>query len=446
MAKAAVLNVDVIANVQNAVNAFEQLRGKASGSVDLMRGAAMAAGAGIAAELGVATKAAMDHEQHTAKLAQVYKTAGLSGEDYRKALEHVEATTRRTGQSTDDSIDAYTKLVTATHDSAQANKELALAQDLAAYKGTSVAQAADAINRASQGNTRALKAMGIATTDAAGNALSATEVLDALSKAVAGQADAMGDTAAGKMARYKESLEQVQVKIGDAVLPALQKMLDLVQPLFDWLSKNTGVLNVLVPILAGLAAVIVTITTVTKIWTIAQAALDVVLNANPISLIVIAIAALVAGVIVAYEKVKWFHDAVDGLFKIITGLASWIMNNWRLVVGVMLGPLGFLILNWQKVVDIVQKVLDVLGKIKDAASNAIGWLGKVPGLSMAGGAISWVGGHLPFGLSATAAAPATFAQIVIQVAPGDAFPEAVYRALKTYQRRHVRPELAPFFG
>ena len=444
MAKAAILNVDVVANVEKAVNAFEQLRGKASGSVDLMRGAAMAAGGAITAELGVATKAAMDHEQHTAKLAQTYKTIGLSAEDYRKNLEHVEASTRRTGQSTDDSIDAYTKLVTATHDSAKAQQELALAQDLAAFKGTSVASAANAINLATQGNTRALKAMGLATTDASGKALDATTVLDTLSKAVSGQADAMGDTAAGKMARYKESLEQVQVKIGDAVLPALQKMLDLVQPLFDWLSKNTGVLNVLVPILGGLAAVLVTVTTVTKIWTIAQAALDVVLNANPISLIVIAIAALVAGVIVAYEKVKWFHDAVNTLFGVITGLANWIMSNWRLVVGVMLGPLGFLILNWQKVEDAIKRVLDVLGKIKDAASSAIGWLGKLPGAGALGGIL----GHLPFGLAAPpgASGMVTVANVVIQVAPGDSFPEAVYRGLKLYQRRHVRPELAPLFG
>lgn len=48
----------------------------------------------------------------------------------------------------------------------------------------------------------------------------------------------------------------------------------------------------------------------TKAWTIAQAALDVVMDANPIGLIVIAIAALVAGLILAWKNSSTFRDAL----------------------------------------------------------------------------------------------------------------------------------------
>ena len=88
------------------------------------------------------------------------------------SLEEIETGLRETGQSTEDNITAYTKLVTVTHDTAKAHSELATAEDLAAFKGVSVTDAADAINNATQGNTQALKEMGIATTDAAGKALS----------------------------------------------------------------------------------------------------------------------------------------------------------------------------------------------------------------------------------------------------------------------------------
>ena len=49
----------------------------------------------------------------------------------------------------------------------------------------------------------------------------------------------------------------------------------------------------------------------TRVWTGVQAALDVVMDANPIMLVVIAIAALVAGVIYAYTHFQTFRDAVN---------------------------------------------------------------------------------------------------------------------------------------
>jgi hypothetical protein len=57
----------------------------------------------------------------------------------------------------------------------------------------------------------------------------------------------------------------------------------------------------------------------TKIWEGAQAALDVVMDANPISLVVLAIAGLVAGFIAAYTYCKPFRDIVDDIGHDIGG-------------------------------------------------------------------------------------------------------------------------------
>ncbi|WP_433357816.1 hypothetical protein ACQP25_44470 (plasmid) [Microtetraspora malaysiensis] len=65
----------------------------------------------------------------------------------------------------------------------------------------------------------------------------------------------------------------------------------------------------------------------TTAWTAAQTALNFVLNANPIGLIVLAIAALVAGVIWAYNNVGWFRDLCNAAFKAIGAVASWLWNN-----------------------------------------------------------------------------------------------------------------------
>lgn len=440
--KAAVLNIDVVANVQSAVTAFETLRSKSESGFSVLKVAGVAAAGAVMAELGAATKAAMEQEAELAKLSTAYKNAGLDASQAAKGMDAVEATTRRTGQSSGEAVAGFTKLITAVGNQEEALRLLAVAEDLAAFKGTSVESAAVAVAKAAQGNTKALAGMGIATTDAAGNALSATEVMDRLTDAVKGQANAYGDTAAGKMARYKESLEQTQETIGAAVLPALSKLLDLLAPMFDWLAQNQAVLNTLVPILAALAGVVLTVTAATKVYTAVQTVLNVVLAANPIGLVVVAIAALVAGVVIAYQKVGWFRDAVDAVWGALKAVGAWIMDNWRLIVGAMLGPIGLIVLNFDKVKAAIGAVVDVLLKVKDAASNAFGWLGKVGSWV---GKIPGLGGLLGGGKSADGlgAAPVV---MVLNIAPGDAYPETVYRALRDYQRRHARPELAAIFG
>ncbi len=73
-----------------------------------------------------------------------------------------------------------------------------------------------------------------------------------------------------------------------------------------------------------------TLTVVTKAWSAVQAVLNGVLSANPISIIVLAIAALVAGVIAAYQKCDKFREVCDILWAAIKKAASII---WDSLVG-----------------------------------------------------------------------------------------------------------------
>lgn len=79
--------------------------------------------------------------------------------------------------------------------------------------------------------------------------------------------------------------------------------------------------------IAAIGTVIKNITNVTKLWTLAQTALDVAMDANPIGLVVIAVTALVGGLILAYKHIKPFRDAVNrlgaSLKRAFTGKAQW---------------------------------------------------------------------------------------------------------------------------
>jgi hypothetical protein len=65
----------------------------------------------------------------------------------------------------------------------------------------------------------------------------------------------------------------------------------------------------------------------TLAWTAIQWLLNAALSANPIGLIVIAIAALVAGVIYAYTHFGWFRTAVQAAWAGIQAASSWAWNN-----------------------------------------------------------------------------------------------------------------------
>lgn len=128
----------------------------------------------------------------------------------------------------------------------------------------------------------------------------------------------------GAMEKLKNAGQSLSLTIYDAIKKPLEAIVTalakVVLAFDDWL--NSGAIPKFLKEhkeeLLGAAAVLGTYVTVlaaiklaTMAWTAAQWLLDAALNANPISLIVIAIAALVAGVIWAYKNVNWFRKAVD---------------------------------------------------------------------------------------------------------------------------------------
>ena len=77
----------------------------------------------------------------------------------------------------------------------------------------------------------------------------------------------------------------------------------------------------------------------TKAMTIAQGALNAVMNMNPISLIVIAIVALIAIIVVLWNKCEWFREGVmtviNAIWGAIQSVASFIMSIFSTVFTVV---------------------------------------------------------------------------------------------------------------
>lgn len=89
-------------------------------------------------------------------------------------------------------------------------------------------------------------------------------------------------------------------------------------------------------VITALGVAIDSVTNITKLWRAAQIGLDAVLDANPIGIIVIALTALVGGLILAYKNIKPFRDAVnrlgESIKRVFTGKSSWdkaIVNQFK---------------------------------------------------------------------------------------------------------------------
>jgi hypothetical protein len=65
---------------------------------------------------------------------------------------------------------------------------------------------------------------------------------------------------------------------------------------------------------------------VTKAWAAVQAALNVVMTANPLGLIILAVIGLVAAFVIAYKRSETFRNVVDGAFRAIKNVVMSVVN------------------------------------------------------------------------------------------------------------------------
>lgn len=101
------------------------------------------------------------------------------------------------------------------------------------------------------------------------------------------------------------------------------------------------------------------VATATAVWTAAQWLLNAALTANPIGLVVLAIVALVAALVLAWQHSETFRAIVTGAFDAVMSVVSavwhWVADNWPLLLGILTGPIGLavglIITYWDQIKD-----------------------------------------------------------------------------------------------
>jgi len=355
-------------------------------------------------------------------------------------------------------------MIVATHDGKKALDLLSTAEDIARFKHIDLTQASKMLTMAMTGSQRATKQLGLsvqavttqqdaayaahkkqiealqAQEKAAGkltdsqkeqyqaqkdqidldykaakanavlqdHMVTGQKVIELTTQKLHGQAQAYSETAAGAHERFTASMDELQVQLGKMLLPAITRVTDAMAGLAEFFTKHTALAKILIAGIAGITAVVVPLIAAVKAWSVAQAALDVVLTANPIGAIIIGLVALGAALVVAWKKSETFRDIVKGTWDAVKTAGStlvqfvtvtipaafqtalnWVRQHWPEIATLLAGPFAPLVALATDGFGIRSRFEAALTGMKNFAASIIGniagFFGDLPG--RIGGAI-----------------------------------------------------------
>ncbi|MGQ3385298.1 tape measure protein [Glutamicibacter sp. TV12E] len=138
-------------------------------------------------------------------------------------------------------------------------------------------------------------------------------------------------TIVGGLTSALNGLKPTFTGVINSVASGFQTLINGIGTFVQWAQDNSSWLLPLVSAIAGMAGAILAVTTAVKIYTIAQAALNVVMALNPFTLIVLAIGALVGAFIYLWNNVEGFRNFWITLWQAITTAftetKNWIVNT-----------------------------------------------------------------------------------------------------------------------
>jgi len=191
---------------------------------------AAVAAAAYAVKIGVdGVKAAIEDEAAQLRLATALKNAtGATDAMIASVEKQILATSLATGVADEKLRPALQRLSLSTGDVTKAQDLLNLSLDISQSTGKSLDAVANSLGKAYDGNSTALGKLGIGLSAAELKAMSFTEVQTKLSTLFGGSASANAETFQGRIARLKVAFDESVETIGFALLPILQKFLDVI--------------------------------------------------------------------------------------------------------------------------------------------------------------------------------------------------------------------------
>lgn len=355
MARSATLSIRIVSDARQAAAGFAEAEdkvGKFTGGLDK---ASVVAGGALAGIVGIG-KAAFD------AASELQQAGGAVQSVFGPAAEAVNKQAAAAAQTVGLASSSYSNLAAllgsqlkgmgfAADELAPKSDELIkLGADLAATYGGTTADAVSALSSVLKGETDPIERYGVSLKQSDVNAklaaMGASELEGQALKTATAQAalgliadqtgSAVGafgreaDTAAGQTQRAQAEVENAKAALGEALLPIVAEAATKLSELAGIFATNKDGTAALVVVIASLAAGILLVRGAVAAYqagvvvvTAAQWLWNAALTANPLGLIVVGVAALIAVVVLLYTKwdsvksvLGWVWDKLKGIISL----------------------------------------------------------------------------------------------------------------------------------
>ena len=206
---------------------------------------------------------------------------------------------------------SMTKLTNATKSVSVAQRLLKIALDASAVSGKPLDSVSLALAKAYNGNTTALKRMFPELSKS-------KDMIGALAKETEGAAAKKADP----FAKFQVTMEELQISIGKNVLPLLVNMMNVL--------GNPAVMNTVIAVVALIGALKV-LEAVQAGVNVVMAVFTAIMDANPIGLIALAVAGLIAGIVYLATQTTFFQDTWKVMTDVFKVSVDFMVNAWDAV-------------------------------------------------------------------------------------------------------------------
>lgn len=341
----------------------------------------LAAGSGLTG-IGAALSFVGSHDKEAAaSLKAAVEATGGSVHDYAEEIEGSVKHMENFGHSAAETKGALATLTEATQDPKKALEQMGVVADLAAAKHVSLDDAATMVAKGLNGNAKLFRQYGIELKKNKDGTVDVDGAMAQLAQRLSGQASSSVDSFRGRIDVLKTKMGDWIADVGGTVGPILTAL----GPILMATGAATQFLAARQEAAAAAADMetgsTVAQTVVQKAGSIAARGLaaaqwlvNAAMTANPIVLVVVALAGLVAIFIIAWKHSETFRAIVTGAFHAVQAAASavwgWIKKNWPYLLAILTGPIGlFVAFVYKHFDDIVGFIKGMPGKIAGAAAG-----------------------------------------------------------------------------
>lgn len=202
------------------------------------------------------------------------------------------------------------------------------------------------------------------------------------------------DSAANSARINAAAQENLQASIGTGLLPVVQMYQKIIGEATQFMADHTTTVKIVAGVLGGLAVAVIAVNAGMAVYraaliagTAAQWLLNAAVTANPIGIVVVALAALAAAIVVAWTKSETFRRIVTGAFDAVKNAAGAVLDffrtHWKTIAVLISGPFAPIVLLATDAFGVRSALVGAFGAVKQAVGGIVddiaGFFQKLPG-------------------------------------------------------------------